>query len=555
MTDPEAIYTQLTSGDPGRVRQLGQDLQLHAHDADAAAERLTQGLSRPVWVDSLARLAFLMQGQSAFLMAATASWKLTRGAEAMALAADGYETTAAAADPVIAVWRNRSTALPLLQEELIRFVVVTHLSLLAAQYGAVLAQAAGLLEDADEDLEDWFSGGTLRDYWFAIRTGAGRGPKLPDSLLNGDLGGWTLQGLAYDEASGTYLVSAYGAGEGGDDASHLTVLDSTTGTELTHVQLTSPSGSGTVPAPQHSGGVAVDGDNVYVVSTQDGESRLYHYSLSEIRDAGAGAAVPALTVSEVPASSYVSTAHGNLYLGAHSDDGAGELYSYPLSQVPALEAGQLEDPTPYPTPPGANGVVALPDGSGFVYAQNGGRGEESQLITTDLQGHTISQLAVGNMVEEIELVDGQVVGVSESGSTLYSPWDDQTSDPSGLWGQTNMFELPLGLVSGQGYAVQPPTLREAAGEFDAAVQQLRALGSRIGSLQLVAGWLGQVDGTATLASAMNGYLDQVAGDVTTGVDAAEAAADGLRSAAQGYDDTDAAAADTMQALGSALDPF
>jgi hypothetical protein len=555
MTDPEALYTQLTSGDPGRVRQLGQDLQLQAHDVDGAAERLTGGLSRPVWVNSLARLAFLMKGQSAFLMAATASWKLTRGAEAVALAADGYDATAVAAGQVIGVWRGRPTTLTPFQEELLRFVVVTHLRLLAAQYGAVLAQAAGLLGDADQDLEDWFSNGALRDYWFAIRTGAGRGPKLPDSLLNGDQGGWTLQGLAYDEASGTYLVSAYGEGQGGDDASHLTVLDSTTGTELTHVQLTSPSGASAVSAPQHSGGVAVDGDDVYVVSTEGDESRLYHYSLAEIRDAGPGASVPALTVSSVPASSYVSTANGNLYLGDYSEDGSGALYSYPLSQVPALEAGDLDTPTPYATPPGANGVVALPDGSGFVYAQNGGRGEESQLITTDLEGNMTGQLSVGNMVEEIELVDGQVVGVSESGSTLYSPWDDGTKDPSQLWGQTNMFELPLGLVTGQGYAVQPHTLREAAGEFDAAVQQLRSLGPRIGSLQLVAHWLGQVDGATALTSATTGYLDQIASEVRAGVDAADAAADGLRGAAQGYDDTDGAAADAMSGLGSALDPF
>jgi hypothetical protein len=555
MTDPEALYTQLTSGDPGSVRHLGQDLQRHAHDIDGAAERLTSGLSRPVWVNSLSRLAFLMQGQSAFLMAATASWKLTRGSEAMALAADSYDATADAADPVIAVWRNRPTALAPFQEELLRFVVVTHLGLLAAQYDAALGQAAALLADADEDLEDWFSNGALRDYWFAIRTGAGRGPKLPDSLLNGDQGGWTLQGLAYDQASGTYLVSAYGEGEGGDDASHLTVLDSTTGTELTNVQLTSPSGSHAVPAPQHSGGVAVDGDDVYVVSTQGSQSTLYHYSLSEIRDAGAGASVPALTVSPVPASSYVSTANGNLYLGQYSEHGSGALYSYPLSQVPALEAGQATSPTSYTTPPGANGVVVLPDGSGFVYSQNSGRGEESQLITTDLQGNTTSQLALGNMAEEIELVDGQVVGVSESGSTLYSPWDDGTKDPSDLWGQTNMFELPLGLVTGQGYAVQPHTLREAAGEFDAAVHQLRTLGARIGSVQLVARWLGEVDGAAALASATDGYLDQVASGVRKGVDAADAAADGLRSSAQGYDDADGAAADSLSTLGSALDPF
>ncbi len=114
------------------------------------------------------------------------------------------------------------------------------------------------------------------------------------------------------------------------------MLDGPTGTELTNVQLTSPSGSNAVSPPQHSGGVAVDGDNVYVVSSEGGSSYLYQYSLSEIRGADAGGSVPALSVSEVPASSYVSTANGNLYLGAWNDDGPGQLYSYPLGSVPSL---------------------------------------------------------------------------------------------------------------------------------------------------------------------------------------------------------------------------
>ena len=67
------------------------------------------------------------------------------------MAADSYDATADAADPVIAVWRNRPTALAPFQEELLRFVVVTHLGLLAVQYDAALAQAAGQIEETEEE--------------------------------------------------------------------------------------------------------------------------------------------------------------------------------------------------------------------------------------------------------------------------------------------------------------------------------------------------------------------------------------------------------------------
>lgn len=550
MTDPEALYAQLTSGDSGRVRQLGTDLQVAAHDIDEAAERLTQGLSRPVWDSVIGRLAFLVQGQTAFVKAATASWRLDRGSEAMALAADGYDAMAGQADQVITTWRQRPPALLPFQEDLLRFVVNTHLVLLAAQYGAVLSQAQGLLADAEEDLQDWFDDGTLQDYWFAVRTGAGRGPRLPDSLLNGDLSGFTVQGLAYDGASGTYLISSYAHGENGDD-SQLTVLDGPTGSELTSVQLTSPSGSGQVSPPQHSGGVAVDGDNVYVVSSEGGSSYLYQYSLSEIRGADAGSPVPALTVSEVPASSYVSTANGNLYLGAWNDDGPGQLYSYPLSSVGSLiDDRDFGSPTPISTPPGVNGVVPLPDG-GYVYAQNNTRDAESQLITVGPNGQILNQMAVGNLIEEIELVDGQIVGVSESGSVLYSPFDDGTDDPGDLWGQTNMFELPLGLVTGE-LVVEPQTLREAAAEFDAAVDGLQATGGRVRSLHLSGSWLGDVPQASGLASATSGYLAETASAVEEGVTASDATAAGLRTAAKEYGDADSAAGDVLGALRGVL---
>ena len=547
MTDPEALYAQLTSGDSGRVRQLGTDMLAAGHDVDDAAERLTQGLARPIWDNSLARLMFLLKGQQAFLQAATASWRLSRGFEAMTLAADGYDATGDEADRVIHLWRARPTpALPL-QEDLLRFIVVTHLQVLAIQYGGVLTRAAGLLGDAVEDLEDWFEHGAARDYWFQVQSGAGMGPRIPDSVLNGDQGGWTQQGLAYDPATGLYLVTAYRHGDGGDD-SGLTIVDGTTGAEVNHVQLTSPSANDPVSAPSHSGGVAVNGDDVYVVSSESGGPTLYHYSLAELQAAHPGDSVPAISKAPVAASSYVSVADGQLYVGDYSHN---TLYSYPLSDVTALEHGSYTGtPQHYPTPAGTNGVVVLP--GQFVYSTQDGRGEPSQLVTTTPDGSVVNTFSLGNMAEEIELVDGQIVGVSESGSGLYSPWDDGTDDPNDLWAQTHMFELPLGLVTGQGYSVTPQTLRDASREFDAATQQLEGLVRRIGSLHLSARVLGDVPQAGALSTATDGYLDQTASAVRDGGTAATGAADGLRTTADGYEATDDAVASGLAGLSGAL---
>ena len=548
VTDPEALHAQLTSGDPGRVRQLGTDLLLAAHDVDDSAERLTQGLARPIWDNSLAQLAFALKGQQAFLQAATASWRLSRGFEATSLAAEGYDDVQPQADHVIGVWRRRSPDLDPFQEELLRFIVVTHLQVLAIQYGAVLTQAIGLLGDADEDLEDWFEHGAARDYWFAVQTGAGSGPRIPDSVLNGDQGGWTQQGLAYDPATGLYLVTSYRDGEHGDD-SGLTIVDGQNGVELNHVQLTSPSASDPVQAPSHSGGVAVNGDDVYVVSSESGGPTMYHYSLSDLQAAEPGDEVRAISKTPVPASSYVTVADGQLYLG---DFGNNALYSYPVGAVPALESGTYAgEPVRYEAPEGSNGVVVLP--GQMVFSTQGGRAEESSLVTVDsTDGSVVNTFPLGNMAEEIELVDGQIVGVSESGSDPYSPWDPDTKDPEDLWAQTHMFALPVEMVTDDGYQVSPQSLREASKEFDAATQDLQGLAGRVGSLHLPARVLGDVPQAGALSSAMDTFLDATATAVRAGGKAATGAADGLRTTADGYEATDGAVADGFRGLGSVL---
>src|SRR5690606_4425099 len=130
--------------------------------------------------------------------------------------------------------------------------------------------------------------GAVQDYWYYVRTGAGRGPRIPDVLLSGDDDGFAPQGLAHDPVSGSWLMTSYAGPD--DSESQLTVIDERTGEKTGEVRLSGPGGSG---SPHHSGGVAVDGRWAYVVSSEESGSYVYRYDLQTLRDARPGQQVDA----------------------------------------------------------------------------------------------------------------------------------------------------------------------------------------------------------------------------------------------------------------------
>lgn len=534
--DPEELHRRLTSGDAGRVIALGADLGDQSRAVDAATAVLTAGMHTPTWFAGVARLGFLIRGQQAFLAACTASWRLYRTAHVVTTVGEQYTQVCEQADSLIRPWRKRDPSLTPEDVETLRDAVARSLRLLTMLWALRLLAARGDLDDTDPELERWFEDGAIQDYWYYVRTGAGRGPRIPGVLLSGDEDGFAPQGLAYDRGSGSWLLTSYRDGE----PSRLNLIDERTGERTNEVQLTGPRGSG---SPHHAGGVAVDGRWAYVVSSEESGSYVYRYDLQALRDARPGQDVAADAKIEVSGSSYATVAQGKLWLGNWKD---GELYPYDLDEIAGAPDGSRPVPPDHlPAPEGANGVVV--QGDRLVFAVNNGRHEESELVTTDRDGNEVHSVELGNMVEEIHLLDGRIYALNESGAEPYSPFDDGTKDPEDLWAQTHLLSLPFGQVTGE-VDVEPPTLREARREFVRATDAMERIAQAVRRLDLPARLLGEVASASAFASAVTTEVENTGRALDAGVDNATGAATGLGRTADEYETADTSGATVLDLI-------
>jgi len=242
---------------------------------------------------------------------------------------------------------------------------------------------------------------------------SGLGPQL-----NLDLG--TPQGLGYDEGSGEFLTTYY-------DAEGVTLLiQGKAGMDETSVELGGGDGHG---APTKGGGVATDGDYVYVA---DG-GELYVYSRTEI-DAAAGdgrPAVPEYVKDDIAAGSYVEVKDGKLYVGDFNTppdgpfekyQGEPRLYQYDIHDGVVADDYNYSVKTPYYVQD-----VAITD-EGLLFSRSYSNKDHSPHYLTMQEGDALS----GNLeswqdaqnVREIPyysegisiLENGAIYVVHESGS-------------------------------------------------------------------------------------------------------------------------------------------
>ena len=546
--EPEDVFARLVSGDPESLLRTQVTLEQLTRAVDELAETMTTALHRTEWHGGRGARAFRKRGEAAFVRCAEAAWRLDRGAEAVRRVERSYHTFAEAAVAAMADWRN--PAVP--RSERLRHRTLRDLTTVVAEHDHRIMDAQRILTRSGEKLEEWFERGAVKDYRLALRTGAGRGVRIPDSLLNGDGGGWTQQGLGYDPTAGQFLVSSYRG-----DENQLTFVDRGTGAESRSVHLGAAGDlADGIPGPKHVGGVQVVGEDVFVVSTeQGGQSFLYRYSLAALQGAGNGDVVPAEAKLGVPASSYLAADGDRLLLGS-TDPAA--LYACPLAAATGGVSGPL-DGTPFtdvPVPAHANGVVA--SGAGYTFAIGSDRGKSTAALQHfDRDGNPVHTTPVGNMAEEVELVDGQFVGLSEAGAEKFSPFDDKTKHPGRLWGQTNLYELDADEVTGRGgtpgFEVQPESLRSTSVRFGEVQDGLGGLRRTLDATTVSSSWIGGAPHAGRFAAIARAYLDDLDRPLRSGARRAERIADGLLDAATRFEEAEQSSAERSATMRSHVD--
>ena len=294
MTDPEAAYRTVTSGDPGAVRGLAETLASTLRALDGASDAVTQAAAVPVWTGP-ASLAFQARAGGIVDGIRANDAMVSRARGALETAADAYDAAVGQADFYISFWRNRPGGLNEVAEELLARIVQGRLLAVATSYSSQLAGITGVLDGQEVDLDSldeetraWVERGLAKNEGWTDDNGSGLGPLIPNIAATGDDRGWIPQGLGYDPESGLLLQGYYNK-EG--EPSTLALIDEASGIELGEVTLGGGDPYDDHDTPGHVGGVTVDGDHVYVTS----DNKVYEYSLSEMRAAASGVPVEPTT--------------------------------------------------------------------------------------------------------------------------------------------------------------------------------------------------------------------------------------------------------------------
>jgi hypothetical protein len=225
----------------------------------------------------------------------------------------------------------------------------------------------------------------------------------PPILHVGEGSDWVPQGLGYDPATDQLLTTYYSSPDGDPDRDAgilLSIQDRGTGNEVLTALLA---------GPDHGGGVAIDGDHVWVTSS---DGYVYLYSMADIKAAD-GATVQPQTRFPVPASAYLTVHDGRLYVGSFDEDDPGSVYSVPLGADGEPSGPPVFEAT---APPRSQGLAVTDDG--LVFSTSWGRENPSELISISSSGE-VRHLTAPNMSEGIVIVNGQLYTVYESGATPY----------------------------------------------------------------------------------------------------------------------------------------
>jgi hypothetical protein len=292
----------------------------------------------------------------------------------------------------------------------------------------------------------------LRNVVSALFPGASEsGPTIP---LLGPGSTWVPQGLAWRE-EGDQLLSTFYDSENVDGNGMLAVQDRESGEVLRTVEL---SGTSTSPVgavfgwgdhgPRHLGGVAIDGDHVWVTSTEEDGAYLYRYSMRDIERAADGEAVDYVSRTSVAAGSYATFAEGKVWVGSFSEDGPGELFSYEVRVDGTLDPRGTFEGT---TPSKAQGLVVRDDE--LIFSRSYGRTNPSTITRVPRTSNPLTRwlgtrsVEAPNMAEGIALVPGvdgtpELYTTYESGATEYAD-PSATDEPEKLDPRTTMTRVEL----------------------------------------------------------------------------------------------------------------
>lgn len=258
----------------------------------------------------------------------------------------------------------------------------------------------------------WVTGGMRRTERWGQRLGGRVGPLIPNTLATGGAGDWTPQGLGHDPETDLLAQSYYSH----DKGSALVLVDLKSGTTAADVLLVGYRGKS---GPGHAGGVAIDGDDVWVSKGTGGAGRLYRYSLTAIRESAKGAEVePIESPAKVAAGSYCRIRGDRLYVGGF---GKQTLFAYAKT-----ESGEWDFSDPVistTTPPKVQGVVVRQDE--YVFSSSFGRHRPSTILICDRKpdggvGAVQRTYRFPNMAEAIVEVSGELITTYESGASPYS---------------------------------------------------------------------------------------------------------------------------------------
>ncbi|MFI9452040.1 hypothetical protein [Amycolatopsis sp. NPDC052450] len=540
--DPEPLYAKLTSGDAAGIAEVGATIADAKKSLQTVADGISDGTLRAArsWRGT-ASAEFVGKAKESSQNLAEVYAQLSTAEAAVKGAAKAYSALRNSAETAIAPWRKLGLS-DLLEAPEIAMKTVHALTAAQQTYEGKLNA-------------------------LAATTGGGW-----DSDGNADISGvnpgqpWISQGLAYDGKN--LLVGSYhdGDGDGSGDIplgpeltpSRLTYVDYETGQEAGSVYL---DGNGEVDAPTHTGGVATDGEYVWVSSNE----HVYVYDKAELDAAqDSGKPVNAIDVVPTPAHSYVTYAQGKLFVGDYANN---RLYEIPVGENGSPEPDRAGEPIE--TPNNVQGVVVRDDE--FIFSSSDGHSgkfykQDRTPEWYDFNDREEIELKGGEPgnedgydshgVEEAVEIDGEIVLAHESGAYGYQ------KNPGEKWDEPELTRISLdelgldpdgALSPGEaGYETDPDSLVGAAGVLDGATSTLSGAAGAVSRLQLVARLLGDVPAAATFSDTMTKHLTAAGDRLTAGVETVGGIADSLVTGADTYRRIEDGITEGLDKLGKVL---
>lgn len=542
---PEAVFADMTSGNPATIRSLREDVRDAMSQVRESIELIRYAQDRPEWDSDDARRTYNMRAWATRASAEVCFNRLNRAAIALELAADGYDLLEQQASHEIHEYRvAKKHVTDALTMFLLMYRATNNLLTVRTAYSETLERARDFLhtDPFSTDEEDWLELGLVKSMLRDLEHGTMPGPVIPETLATGqDDQPWTPQGLGYDPETGNLLQTSYYTTGSGDDLTvhaQLSIIDPDTGEVLNTVELGALPGD---TAPNHAGGVSVHDGTVWVSSSDD-PPRLVPYSLAELSGASPTSQVdPSGAPLEVQAGAASTVSGDTMYVATHNDSGEGELWTYtwdPVAKTWTDEQG------PFPAPTKVQGLSVR--GNEIVFSTSLGRTRTSQLESYNLGDVTggastlpdpLRTVELPTMSEGVVMTPEGLLTTYESGSDTYSTPDGK--DPDDLWAGMFMTITPyedLGLA-GQ-VQVVPATLQAASGWFAEAEGGLDQAERRVARLNLPASSLGTVPGAGALVSQVDTHLDTTATWIGESRISSDVTATGLIAAANDYEDAD-----------------